>query len=292
MDLQFLFNDPILKSQELDPGYEDHASDVLLVKTESQEVVVRSSRMVDEPNNDFWWGCRRLFGIDPRKVYNLEKINDQLIEISSIPIPRVIGKGKKGREFVVIEKLDGQVVQSFINQQNSVLQSLGEGLAKIHNQKKNYIGNPSESFQIKLEDFHHHFIRGIQDIVNRFYRNNASILLKLDGMIDRIIAIPPPDYTSYVLVDMDPTQFLSNGKVITGLVDTEAYAVAPRELDFIALEYMLDEKSAAEFQKGYEKILDLPDLTKCRLPFRYLYRLLSVQGNVNIEEWLEHKYLF
>jgi hypothetical protein len=111
-------------------------------------------------------------------------------------------------------------------------------------------------------------------------------------MIDRIIAIPPPDYTSYVLVDMDPTQFLSNGKVITGLVDTEAYAVAPRELDFIALEYVLDEKSAAEFQKGYEKILDLPDLTKCRLPFRYLYRLLSVQGNVNIEEWLEHKYLF
>jgi hypothetical protein len=168
MDLQFLFNDLILKSQELDPGYEDHASGVWLVKTESQEVVVRSSRMVDEPNNDFWWGCRRLFGIDPRKVYNLEKINDQLIEISSIPIPRVIGKGKKGREFVVIEKLDGQVVQSFTNQQSSVLQSLGEGLAEIHSQKKYYIGNPSESFQIKLEGFHHHFIRGIQDIVNRF----------------------------------------------------------------------------------------------------------------------------
>ncbi|MBM7583701.1 hypothetical protein JOC86_000238 [Bacillus pakistanensis] len=292
MDLQFLFNEPIVTIQELNPGYEDHASDVWLVETESQEVIVRSSRMRDEPNNDFWWGCRRLFGIDPRKVYNLEKVNNQLNGISSIPIPRIIGKGKKGREFVVVEKLNGQIVQSFTNQQSSVLQSLGKGLAEIHNQKKNYIGNPSACLQIKKEDFHHHFITGIQDIVDRYYRNHSSILLKLDEMIDRIITLPPLDYTSYVLVDMDPTQFLSNGEVITGLVDTEGYAVAPRELDFIALEYVLDEKSAAEFQKGYEKVLDLPDLTKCRLPYRYLYRLLSVQGDVNIEEWLEHKYLF
>ena len=42
---------------------------------------------------------------------------------------------------------------------------------------------------------------------------------------------------------MDPTQFLSDGTTITGLVDSEAYAVAPRELDFIGLEYVLTERS-------------------------------------------------
>ena len=41
---------------------------------------------------------------------------------------------------------------------------------------------------------------------------------------------------------MDPTQFLSDGTTITGLVDTEAYAIAPREFEFIGLEYVLTEK--------------------------------------------------
>ena len=61
MDLRFLFEEPIIEIRKLSPGYDDHASDVWLVKTENQEVVVRSSRMIEEPNNDFWWGCKKTF---------------------------------------------------------------------------------------------------------------------------------------------------------------------------------------------------------------------------------------
>ena len=35
---------PILSVQTLHPGYEDHASDVFLVKTAFEEVIVRSSK--------------------------------------------------------------------------------------------------------------------------------------------------------------------------------------------------------------------------------------------------------
>lgn len=52
---------PILHIEELHPGYEDHASDVWLVKTKDEEVIVRSSKLEKEPNNDFWWGCKQLF---------------------------------------------------------------------------------------------------------------------------------------------------------------------------------------------------------------------------------------
>ena len=38
--LQRLFTSPILSAQALHPGYEDHASDVFLVKTEAEEVLV------------------------------------------------------------------------------------------------------------------------------------------------------------------------------------------------------------------------------------------------------------
>jgi len=68
-ELQFLIEEPIIDFCELTPGYSGHASDVWFVKTTSQEVVVRASRLKEEPNNDFWWGCKNTFGIDPRNVF-------------------------------------------------------------------------------------------------------------------------------------------------------------------------------------------------------------------------------
>ncbi len=42
--LQQLFASPILSVQTLHPSYEDHASDVFLVQTKDEEVIVRSSK--------------------------------------------------------------------------------------------------------------------------------------------------------------------------------------------------------------------------------------------------------
>lgn len=292
LELQFLFEDPIKEIQELSPGYSGHASDVWLVKTLSQEFVVRASRLKEEPNNDFWWGCKNTFGIDPRNVFALENVNDTLIKISSIPIPKVMNKGKTTREYVVVEKLDGQVVSSFIDQPSSVLESLGEGLARIHQLREDFAGNPSGSVRISLDDFHQHLSRCAAELVSRFHSDNEKITVMLPKVTEIISSLPHPEYSTFVLVDIDPSQFLANEKEITGLVDTEAYVVAPRELDFIGLEYILDEQSAKDFKIGYEKVLSIPDLSKVRLPYRYFYRLLSVQGDVDLDEWLGYKVLF
>lgn len=293
MDFRLFFEEPIKQIVELSPGYDDHASDVWLIKTDNQEVVIRSSRMVEEPSNDFWWGCKRIFGIDPRNVFELAHVNNKLSEITTIPIPKVINKRKLvSKEYIVVEKLSGVVVNSFVGQPSSVLQSLGEGLAKIHSHKENYIGNPSGKVKIKLQKFHQHLILAMGELVSKFYSEQQQIKEKYTEVVNLLSNLPTPEVSTFVLIDLDPTQFLSNGKEITGLVDTEAYVIGPREFDFISLEYILDEKSARDFKIGYEKIMEIPDLTKYRMPYRYLYRLLSVQGSVDINDWLNHKPLF
>ncbi|MCY8921528.1 hypothetical protein [Bacillus atrophaeus] len=144
---------------------------------------------------------------------------------------------------------------------------------------------------MELSDFHQHvIITGMKQIVSSFYADHHQIAATLPDIIGGLKELPAPD--SFVLIDIDPSQFLSDGRTITGLVDTEAYVIAPRAFDFIGLEYILDEASAAEFSIGYEKVMPLPDLTFVRLPYRYLYRLLSVQGSVDLDEWLEYKTLF
>lgn len=80
---------PILHIEELHPGYEDHASNVWLIQTKDEEVIVRSSKLDEEPNNDFWWGCKQLFGIDPRSVHNLEIVNHTLGQYTTLPIPKL-----------------------------------------------------------------------------------------------------------------------------------------------------------------------------------------------------------
>ncbi|WP_459501131.1 phosphotransferase [Bacillus sp. C1] len=290
--LQKLFTSPILSIDTLHPGYEDHASDVWLVKTETEEVIVRSSKMKTKPNNDFWWGCKHLFGIDPRNVHALETIHKQLRQYTTLPIPKILQKHTLDREYVVVEKLNGQVLQSFIGQSDSILYNLGQGLAQIHQYKASYIGNPSGTFQIPLHQFHQHIIDKSKQLVEMFHSNNAKITDSFEVFQSQLQALPVPQEATLVLIDMDPTQFLTDGVVITGLVDTEAYAIVPRELDFIGLEYVFTEKEAHAFRQGYETIIPIPNLEQCRAPYRYLYRLLSVQGNVDLEKWLQHPVYF
>ncbi|MBO1626788.1 phosphotransferase [Bacillus arachidis] len=290
--LQELFNSPILSIDPLHPGYEDHASDVWLVRTEIEEVIVRSSKLKTEPNNDFWWGCKHLFGIDPRNVHVLEIIHKQLQQYTTLPIPKILQKHTLEREYIVVEKLNGQVLISFIGEPDSILYSLGKGLAQIHQYKASYTGNPSGTFQIPFHKFHQHLIDVSKQLVKMFHSNNSKINELFEVFQSQLPALPVPQEATLVLIDMDPTQFLTDGVAITGLVDTEAYVVAPRELDFIGLEYVFTEKEAYAFRKGYETIMPIPNLEQCRTPYRYLYRLLSVQGNVDVEQWLQHPSFF
>ena len=292
MDLQTLFPDKIISVKELSPGYENHSSDVWLVKTDCRDVIVRSSRSDDSNLGPFWGGCLAAFGINSRNVFALEAVNNILNNISTIQVPKVIGKGFIDKEYVIVEKLEGQMVKSFIGQPKEFVHSLGVGLAQIHSKKMNYAGNPNGTFRIALEEFHSHLAKAMEDMVNEYYSSEEKIVSALPQLSKIMRKLCPPEYSSYILVDMDPTQFLSDGKVITGLVDTEAYVIGPRELDFIALEYVLDRKSAADFISGYKSVLDIPNLTHCRLPYRYLYRLIEIQGRDDLVKWLNHPILF
>ncbi|MBE5104948.1 nitrate reductase [Bacillus thuringiensis] len=291
--LQQLFTSPILSIRALHPGYEDHASDVFLVQTEDKEVIVRSSKMNEEPNNDFWWGCKNLFGINPRNVHHLETVHTSLQKLTNLPIPTILQKHiLNGREYIVAEKLKRDTLQSFLGQPDSILFSLGKGLAEIHSFQADFIGNPSRTFQVPLEEFKSHILKVSKDLVNMFYSDNASIHTAFHTFKSQLSSLPTQKESTLVLIDMDPTQFLSDGMTITGLVDTEAYAIAPREFDFIGLEYVLTEKEARAFKQGYETIMPIPRLEECRQPYRYLYRLLSVQGSVELEKWLRHPSYF
>ncbi|QJD82933.1 phosphotransferase [Cohnella herbarum] len=291
--LQQLFHEPIEQIKYLDPGYSGHASDVWLVKTASEEYVVRSSRWTEAPSREFWWGIYDLFGIDPRRMCYFEANAAMLSSIADIPVPRVHTHTViEATEYLVVEKMNGKALQSFVGQSDALLHQLGVWLARVHLKRCDYFGNLACTQIERQESFHARLSQTIRQLVERDYWNDSKIKALLDAMILELGDLPMPDHFCPVFIDLDPSQFLIQDGMLLAVVDVEAYAVGPREFDFVGLEYVLDEISATSFLNGYSTILDPPDISNYRKAYRYFYLLLGVQGSVDLDRWFAQQALF
>ena len=63
----------------------------------------------------------------------------------------------------------------------------------------------------------------------------------------------PPTEGALVLADIFPPQFLHEDGRIVAMIDIDAYVVGPRELDFVCLEYFVDERAAQLIAGGYRE---------------------------------------
>jgi Phosphotransferase enzyme family len=292
IDLQTLFDEPILEQTYLDPGYSGHASDVWLVRTASGEAVARAFRW-GGPGGPFWSGCHHLFGIDPSQVFDLEPLNTYIAEVSPIPAPRVLRKGiLDGRQWVVVERMPGRALEAFRGQPAAMLEQFGHALACIHSLRFADYGSPSGHVRYPLDGYFGRVAETLRMLASRFYPDDERVMAALEPYCRAALALPPPASATLVMVDLDVEQFLSDGPRITAVVDTEGYVVGPRELDFIGLEYLLDQAGAAAFARGYHALLPLPDLSPVRAIYRYLYLLLEVQGQADLDEWMGQPCLF
>jgi aminoglycoside phosphotransferase (APT) family kinase protein len=242
---------------------------------------------------EFWWGCHHLFGIDPRRVFDLEPLNACLNRVSPIPAPRVLRQGHlEGRPFVVVERMPGTALPSFRDQPAALLEEFGAALAWVHSFRFTECGSPTGCFRYPLTEFHDRLVETMQQMVEREYQGEPRIRAELEGICRAAGQLPPPDAGALVLVDIGAEQFLTDGRRLTAVVDTEAYVIGPRELDFIGLEYSLDAQSAAPFLAGYRSVLPPPNLSQVRHVYRYFYRLLGVKGQVDLDQWLGWPSLF
>jgi hypothetical protein len=276
LDLQELFDDPILELAELDPGFADHGSSVFEVRTAREHVIARSFRSAGA-GGSFWSTLRALFGIDPRVASEAVPIYELLSEISPIPVPglRRVGTAS-GRAWLVVELMTGAPLTSFAELSGDGLRELGRGLATIHRRRFDTLGSPSGSLRYPPEDFPRRLAKLVRTAAGA-------------GLIDAALAgemcaaageLPPPAAGALVLPDIFPPQFLARDGRVTAIVDVDAYVVGPRELDLVGLELFLDEVTAAHVARGYREIAELPALESVRRVYRYFLWVLDMNPTV------------
>lgn len=289
----FLGDEPVVEALALDPGYSGHGSDVWLVRTAAEERIIRSSRLREEPDHEFWWGIKALFGVDPRDMSHFEAALRLLGGVPDIPVPRVLARAKvNGREYLAVERMKGDMLQSFTGEPDELLHGFGVWLARVHAQRFDGFGNPAGTRTEPKERFHERLAETMPIMVGREHADVPAMGEWLAAALDELRRLPPPEACHPVLIDLGPGQFLAEGGRITALVDVEACVLAPRELDFTGLEYELDARAARPFIAGYASVLDVPDLSRCRTAYRFFYRLMGVKGSVDIREWMARPKLF
>ncbi|KPV42148.1 phosphotransferase [Alicyclobacillus ferrooxydans] len=293
MNLQPLFPTPIVSVTQFPDTHPGQASFVWLVETESERAIVRTTRMSKEPADEFWHGCLSLFGIDPTDVFALEAVNESLRQTSLIPVPKVLRTDSlNGVPFAIVEVLPGQTVQSFSALPVSASYQLGKSIASIHQLQRVTCGNFRGTVRYPASEFHTK-VAGVMPLLTaRYHAEDTEITEALGGFVTAARTIPSPPTAVPVLLDLDPTQFIAADGALTGLVDTEVYAYGPAELDLIALEYLLDSPRAKAFQEGYKAVLPFPNLSAVRGLYRFLNRILSVQGPIPLQQWMNHPIRF
>lgn len=293
MSLQSLFPDPILHTHHFADLHPGQASDVWLVETSAERVVARTTRLSKTPQDEFWWGCRRLFGIDVTDVHANAHINRVLQAHSTIPVPNVIRTAiADGVQWLVVEVMPGRTVTSFNRLPLTAAHQLGRCVASIHQCVREECGNFRGTVEYPVEDFPSVLSSTLPDLVAQFHSHDQALAAGLSSCLEQIGQALRPTIAVPILLDMDPTQFLSDGTSFTALVDTEVYAFGPPEMELVALEYLLDAEHADAFLAGYISVRAFPHLTAVRPIYRYVNRVLSVQGAVPFSQWMNAPILF
>jgi fructosamine-3-kinase len=286
-DVQAIFPEPILSAQHFDPGYSDHSTDVWKVISAHGVTAVRISCFEEWDDSAFWDGLRWLFSWRTVTARRTQARHRFLRAAGGLPVPQMLRHGRVGEiSYLLMEWMPGQRCASFDQLSPAGLKAYGRYLAGLHTHTFPHTGLLGGAKGRSTADFPTRLAAVLGRLARVFFADQPDLLAPLAEMRERALRLRV-DAFSPVLVDLCASQYLVDEQgLLCALIDTDAYVLAPRELDLINLEYLLTTEQAGHFTRGYTSLLPLPDLGAVRPVYRYLYRLMEVHDVRDLEQCL------
>lgn len=248
----------------------DTSAGPMVLKVADKPVIRRSA---------FWQGMNRLFALNfPASLADTTAVQQFLSQHSPLQIPECL---VAHHGFVLCRRLSGATLQA--EQLNTqMIQQLAQHVAQLHQQVSANWGalcKPkftsaqwSSRLRLTLSHLASHSDMTIPPVM-------------LGSALKQAADIQPQSLVP-VMVDLRWDQFLSQAERLTALVDLDAFVFAPRELELVMLELLLDSHQAAIFTAEYQKVHAFPDLSAVRTAYRLLLFLMHILGETDCQQWL------
>lgn len=224
-----------------------------------------------------------------REIHDFDKLYAHIDEVSPLVIPQLIQaethqQGSENQSaFILTSEITGKVIDA-AELKRPVVEQLTAHLLALHQQTQSdwgVINRPSltaqdwpERLQTTLEKSAKKW-GGVSKQSNH-YLKQAQIACESMQVSEFIPMMP----------DLRWDQFLFDDGKLHALVDLDALVLAPRELDFVLLEYILSPEYFDQFIDTYSKHHNIPDISQVRTTYRLLLFYMQVLGELDIEAWM------
>nr|WP_255638930.1 hypothetical protein [Deinococcus betulae] len=161
---------------------------------------------------------------------------------------------------------------------------LGRRVAAVHAHPQLHFGDVTGTHRFPLAEFYPRALAMIQAVAPRYrFQDWAAHEATVTAIFQ---AAPVPSAAVPMLLDWNGSQFVWREGQPFALVDVEASALAPPELDLCFWEVLLDGAQAQAFEAGYREMQPFPDLSAHRAACRLILLTLEVEGAPPLGEWL------
>lgn len=262
--------------------YDDSTHQVWFLTHPQQNKVLKrlNHRALAQP---FWSGMKQFFGVDiARNLAQMPQIAARFHPYCRLDIPTIYAASASEGErsgFLLMSALSGERPHAD-GITPDLVTDLARHLAHLHQHTFAHWGgllspyHPLKDWGKRLRQFLIHQCRAEQVDITPW-----QAVIEQAGRIQPTSAVP-------LIMDLRWDQFLMQKGHLSSLLDLDALVLAPAELDWVILEYLLDADQAQVFKQAYQAWLPIPDLSAVRAPYRLLLYCLQVLGEQNVADWM------
>ncbi|MCL5975012.1 MAG: aminoglycoside phosphotransferase family protein [Gammaproteobacteria bacterium] len=258
--------------------FSDSSHQLWFCETVDGPMVLKLCDHTNIEQSAFWQGMNSLFALNfPASLGNIAEVYLRISAISPLTVPSLITSMEA--EFLLARWLPGEDGDTSAVTALTI-KSLANHIGLMHQQQHPRWGSLQQS-EFTAEDWPLRLKMTLQQQADSMDQAVLQQALKQAEQLCENTFVP-------IMPDLRWDQFLMQQDKLSALVDLDAIVYGPRTLEFVLLEYLLDQKQADLFAVEYLNYQTIPDLTAVRLPYRLLLFLMNVLGETDLNSWLNH----
>jgi hypothetical protein len=278
------------ESRYLPQRFKDSTHKLWQLELEEEIYASKSTilKVCENINSPFWLIMQQLFSLDlPNQIASFGRHYQIISSMSILPTPDLIStesfvdlKTGEDRAYILSSKVEGFAVES-IN--SDMVDQLAKYLTELHQNKSKTWGLIGKAGMGNMQ-----WNKSLQQLLNEY---SALQSIPSHYLSKAITEIESHRCNAFVpmMPDLRWDQFLQQDQKLVALVDLDAFVLAPRELDFIILEYMLTADQQQQFGEVYSQDSVIPELSEVRTAYRLLLFFMQVFGETDIDKWMTVK---
>lgn len=272
---------PKLISAQAEPSlYSDSTHQLFYLQTQQGAKVLKrlNRQALHQP---FWANLKALFGLDLAQHLDHQAWwSQELTQLSRLGFPKIEQLANPS------DDLDGFVLMSFLSGQRggadqvrqAHIEQLAQHLKALQQTKFDRWGvwSASSSSSYGLPTWSQSLSEQLEKWLEITHHQAWWSEVEQAKNIEVDYAVP-------TMLDLRWDQFLFDQNGISALVDLDAFVLAPPELSWVILEYLLDEQQAWWLAQAFDQV---PDLSRVRTPYRLWLFSLNLLGENDLARWM------